>query len=430
MEWMEGGIIRIPLKYVYLCAIVLFSAYFVAREISMTNKWRRQTACQGFRQNLQLRQTSEQLASRDFSVPGSEESGPESADETKKKMRRDGTNAGRKSKDEICRRRPTQTNPLYCPDCIRPRAIKLSERMQHVSYSSLMFPRGPSDLFQLRETKQQNFVEDYLIKPWAVCSYSRRCPYLLAVQLLFVLGHQVKSAKPRMSPASGPGPQKNLGKKRLWDELQAEADAHGDLLFIDMHDSYFNLTLKLMSAFKWVYDHCPTTKFVLKIDTDTFVNIPLLIDVLILNKNRLRYSVIGTIYTQERAVHRSSKWAVNTSVYPPPVFPVYASGCNYVISTTALGQLMDIFPFMPLDHTTTFLGADFFATGAMGQLLSFDFFDIPEPAVFGPCNRALGNPCEMILDNRIFGVVPHSPGNMTYLLKLWRSFYRYYGHSR
>ncbi|RUS70546.1 hypothetical protein EGW08_021689, partial [Elysia chlorotica] len=73
-------------------------------------------------------------------------------------------------------------------------------------------------------------------------------------QLLFVLARPTATVK-RDRAGSG---------DLEWRQVEQEAATHGDILFIDMQDSYFNLTLKLMSALQWVSYHCATVKFVLK----------------------------------------------------------------------------------------------------------------------------------------------------------------------
>ncbi|GFR72600.1 beta-1,3-galactosyltransferase 1 [Elysia marginata] len=223
-------------------------------------------------------------------------------------------------------------------------------------------------MFKPRSTRQQSVVDNYLVSPWAVCAPDTRCPYLLAVQLsvagdverrqavrstwgsvaktqawphaninggvqlLFVL------ARPHTTTPVSHTPKHwaSLNPDQQWSLVRTESDLHGDLLYLDMLDSYFNLTLKLMSAFQWVRDHCDSVKFVLKVDTDTFVNVPLLLDLLILNEHRLQYSVTGYVYSQERTVHRRGKWAVNQTRYPPPIYPVYASGTSYIFASDLL----------------------------------------------------------------------------------------------
>nr|XP_040574061.1 beta-1,3-galactosyltransferase 5-like [Lepeophtheirus salmonis] len=74
-----------------------------------------------------------------------------------------------------------------------------------------------------------------------------------------------------------------LGNNKDWTnskELQNEINIHGDILQGSFVDSYYNLTLKTVSAFKFVVEtvkwvHRP--KIVISIDDDVLVNVPLLL---------------------------------------------------------------------------------------------------------------------------------------------------------
>ena len=59
-----------------------------------------------------------------------------------------------------------------------------------------------------------------------------------------------------------------------------ESSKYHDVVAADFVDSYRNLTLKMMVGLKWVSRFCPHSRFVLKCDLDTFVNLPLLTRIL------------------------------------------------------------------------------------------------------------------------------------------------------
>ncbi|CAG5122966.1 unnamed protein product [Candidula unifasciata] len=232
-----------------------------------------------------------------------------------------------------------------CPTCFRSTVENISKLFIEVPASKRLFPRGPPNFFKLRETVQQDFIRHVIISPTAVCVST--CPYLLGLQLsvsdrfdernairatwgsvaktklwphvimnadfeiLFVLAH-------RSRPAEGSSEEMQL--------IQAEANRHGDILYLDMQDSYFNLTLKLMSTLRWVQTQCPRTKFFLKVDADTFVNVPLLVDLLVVNEHLLEFSVTGHMYAGDKYAYRDGRWGVDKALYPIATFPVYASG--------------------------------------------------------------------------------------------------------
>lgn len=58
--------------------------------------------------------------------------------------------------------------------------------------------------------------------------------------------------------------------------LVEEKVSFGDIVQVDVVDSYDNLTVKSVAMLYWVYTHCFDTNFVLKMDDDVFVNIRVL----------------------------------------------------------------------------------------------------------------------------------------------------------
>ncbi|GFS04945.1 hexosyltransferase [Elysia marginata] len=60
--------------------------------------------------------------------------------------------------------------------------------------------------------------------------------------------------------------------------IQQEALQHGDVVQGRFQDSYYNLTHKAVMGFRWVKDHCPQANLIVKIDDDVFVNTFKLVD--------------------------------------------------------------------------------------------------------------------------------------------------------
>ncbi|NXQ31487.1 B3GT2 galactosyltransferase, partial [Alaudala cheleensis] len=58
--------------------------------------------------------------------------------------------------------------------------------------------------------------------------------------------------------------------------LQEEDEAHGDLLQQDFLDTYNNLTLKTLMGLEWVTRFCPNATYVMKADSDVFLNLEFL----------------------------------------------------------------------------------------------------------------------------------------------------------
>lgn len=57
-------------------------------------------------------------------------------------------------------------------------------------------------------------------------------------------------------------------------ELRQESQLYGDILQASFVDSYANLTVKVLTAAKWIASRCSQARFAMKIDTDTIPNLP------------------------------------------------------------------------------------------------------------------------------------------------------------
>ncbi|KAK7812270.1 hypothetical protein U0070_024424 [Myodes glareolus] len=88
-----------------------------------------------------------------------------------------------------------------------------------------------------------------------------------------------------------------LGASDSTDEMNAiaqEGKQYRDIIQKDFKDVYFNLTLKTMMGMEWVHHFCPQAAFVMKTDSDMFVNIGYLTE-LLLKKNKTSRFFTGHI---------------------------------------------------------------------------------------------------------------------------------------
>ncbi|KAK7506772.1 hypothetical protein BaRGS_00002247 [Batillaria attramentaria] len=132
--------------------------------------------------------------------------------------------------------------------------------------------------------------------------------------------------------------------------LKQESERYGDIVQADFKDSYRNLTLKMASVFHWSATYCRNARHVLKLDEDTFVNLPLLLDLLTLmstNRSHVHYVLGSRHYVDQPVVVRSGKWKVETDAYPLSVFPRYVIGPSYVVSGDAVDDLVRGYQHMP-----------------------------------------------------------------------------------
>ncbi|XP_028315515.1 beta-1,3-galactosyltransferase 2-like isoform X2 [Gouania willdenowi] len=71
------------------------------------------------------------------------------------------------------------------------------------------------------------------------------------------------------------------GTKAFQEELLLESQRHHDILQSNFVDSYKNLTIKTMVMFEWLSTHCSNTSYAMKIDSDIFLNVQKLVDLLL-----------------------------------------------------------------------------------------------------------------------------------------------------
>nr|XP_025042360.1 beta-1,3-galactosyltransferase 5-like [Pelodiscus sinensis] len=96
-------------------------------------------------------------------------------------------------------------------------------------------------------------------------------------------------------------------------DITFESQKYRDIIQKDFMDSYYNLTLKTMMGIEWVHIFCSQSRFVMKTDTDMFVNIFYLSE-LLLRKNRSTRFFTGFLMMNERPIRdRGSKWKIVTS---------------------------------------------------------------------------------------------------------------------
>ncbi|XP_030760553.1 beta-1,3-galactosyltransferase 5-like [Sitophilus oryzae] len=130
----------------------------------------------------------------------------------------------------------------------------------------------------------------------------------------------------------------------LQKDIENESEVYRDVIQGNFLDTYQNLTYKAMSAFKFVLYHCEKALYVLKMDDDCFVNMPLLLNFL---KNDL--SVYGTdnLFLCNdmtgspviRDVH--SQWYVSEMDLSDEFYPSYCSGWYAILSPDVIFRLYE-----------------------------------------------------------------------------------------
>ncbi|KAM6284495.1 beta-1,3-galactosyltransferase 5 [Spheniscus humboldti] len=125
-------------------------------------------------------------------------------------------------------------------------------------------------------------------------------------------------------------------------DIAAESQKYKDIIQKDFIDTYYNLTLKTMMGIEWIHRFCYQSSFVMKTDTDVFVNVFYLTE-LLLRKKRTTRVFTGFLKLNEYPIRRrESKWYVSEEEYPGKTYPPFCSGTGYVFSTDVASQIYNV----------------------------------------------------------------------------------------
>ncbi|XP_041375760.1 beta-1,3-galactosyltransferase 5-like [Gigantopelta aegis] len=126
--------------------------------------------------------------------------------------------------------------------------------------------------------------------------------------------------------------------------VSKEAEERGDMILAEFEDSYFNLTQKVLMGFKWIKEFCPTAKYVMKVDEDTYINIPKFVT---LTNSRNWNNLVYGPYSFSGTVEREGKTRVSKEAYPIDVYPPHVKGNIYFMSTHTAMKILAVSEHMP-----------------------------------------------------------------------------------
>ncbi|XP_072455555.1 beta-1,3-galactosyltransferase 2-like [Notamacropus eugenii] len=126
--------------------------------------------------------------------------------------------------------------------------------------------------------------------------------------------------------------------------LDEEDREHGDLLQVGFLDTYHNLTLKVLTALEWMAQYCPTAHYVLKVDTDVFLNPSYLVQkILWPNRSRQLDFITGHILSSTNPERRQGhKWYMPPELYSHDKYPDYCAGPGYVMSGSLALRILTV----------------------------------------------------------------------------------------
>ncbi|XP_053369027.1 beta-1,3-galactosyltransferase 1-like [Clarias gariepinus] len=130
------------------------------------------------------------------------------------------------------------------------------------------------------------------------------------------------------------------GRKEMQQKILQESEEHHDIIQSDFLDSYKNLTIKTIVIMKWLATYCQNATYAMKIDSDMFLNVNSLINMLL---RAPRENYMTGLVAKRAAVLRdpSSKWYLPKDVFPADFYPPYALGLGYVMSSDLPNKLIE-----------------------------------------------------------------------------------------
>ncbi|XP_043831227.1 beta-1,3-galactosyltransferase 2-like [Dromiciops gliroides] len=185
-------------------------------------------------------------------------------------------------------------------------------------------PRGAPFLLMLVMTQPQNvWVRQVIRETWG----NETLVPGVVIFCLFVLGL--------------PQP---LFAQELQVLLEREDRKHGDLLQVGLLDTYRNLTLKVLMGLEWMAQYCPTAQYVLKVDSDVFLNPRYLVQKVLQPNGPLRPDFItGHIYRNTAPMRRQGhKWYMPPELYSHDKYPDYCAGPGYVMSGSLALRILSV----------------------------------------------------------------------------------------
>lgn len=237
--------------------------------------------------------------------------------------------------------------------------------------------------------------EHFLLLPHIDCS--RNSPFLV----ILVASSSYSQLDTRMAIRSTWGKENFIANKHIVTffllgvslnhdnqiNVIAESQKYRDIIQKDFIDTYYNLTLKTMMGIEWVHKFCPQSRFVMKTDSDMFVN-PYYLTELLLKKNRTTRFFTGSLKLNDHPIRQMfSKWYVSYFEFPGNNYPPFCSGTGYVLSTDVAIQVYNVshnVPFIKLEDV--FIGLCLAELNIIPEELHSKQTFFPEGLKFSVCH--------------------------------------------
>lgn len=175
-------------------------------------------------------------------------------------------------------------------------------------------------------------------------------------------------------------------------ELLHESAQYNDVVQANFTENYRNLTLKVLMGLKWALKQCAEAEFILKVDDDTFVNVPMMVDYVI-SRDYWEKTIMGFINYKPFPFRYYTKWQVSWEEYPYFRYPSYVSGNIYLFLSLTAHDLMDAAEYLPYVSME-----DVYITGILAEVVRMKYHPIPRK-LYNQKERA--TVCELATNKRI-----------------------------
>ncbi|XP_059152123.1 uncharacterized protein LOC131938220 [Physella acuta] len=152
-----------------------------------------------------------------------------------------------------------------------------------------------------------------------------------------------------------------------------ESEKYGDIVLVDVQETRRPATRNILAGFKWVLDYCSGAQYVIKVEEDTFLDVPLMLTLLAYQD--LTNMIFGPIVfdASVKRVTEDNKLLVSKQAYFPEVYPPYAMGNVYAMPTTLAKRILNIAEYLPYVSLE-----DVFITGIVAKVFDVRHINIPE----------------------------------------------------
>lgn len=129
------------------------------------------------------------------------------------------------------------------------------------------------------------------------------------------------------------------------ERVRQENQQYHDLIQSNFQDSYRNLTIKTMMMIEWLAAHCANASYVMKVDSDIFLNVQNLVKLLTDVSTAKQNYMTGLVWWHSPVLRNPfNKFYMPSSVIAEPEYPPYPLGMSYVMSMDLPGKILGVSP--------------------------------------------------------------------------------------